>query len=68
MIFEELVSFITPFNPDVLKGYIPLKKHTFVLVVEDEHCKKSQKAIQDYEDTILENLRSINKEIEDVED
>ena len=44
---------IKPYDENMFKKYIPHDKNVFLLIVADEHCEKSLKAIKEYEAVIL---------------
>jgi len=62
-IFDDLVSVIKPYDDKVLKGYVPLKVDTFVMIVEDENCEKSLKAIKEYESLILKKFKEKGEDL-----
>lgn len=65
-IFEDMVSMIKPYDENMFKGYIPKDENTFLLIIEDEHCEKSKKAIKEFEAIILQKLETREKEMKEM--
>jgi len=51
-------------NENLFKGYLPLQHNTFLLIVEDEKCDKSIKALKEFEEVILEKFERHEEEFE----